>query len=103
MLKLWFVSLLVWCPLAECTWVALGPFGGSAAVVQTDRFHVGTVLAATRDARIFRSRNAGQSWTVVSFPAQTRGTLRAFLVDDRRAAVYLVGISSGRSEYAGLY
>jgi photosystem II stability/assembly factor-like uncharacterized protein len=71
--------------------------------VQTDRFHVGTVLAATRDARIFRSNDAGGFWTEVFFPGQFRGTLRAFVVDDRVPSVYFVGLTSDDSAYAGLY
>jgi photosystem II stability/assembly factor-like uncharacterized protein len=90
------------CPLVA-NWVALGPFGGPAAVVQTDRFHSGTVLAATRDARIFRTIDGGGLWTEVFFPGQFRGTLRAFVVDDRVPSVYLVGLTSDDSEYAGLY
>src|SRR5229473_2832510 len=54
---------------AWAQWESLGPFGGSAAVVQTDAKHPGTVLVATTNAHLLRSRDSGSSWQPVPFPA----------------------------------
>src|SRR5436190_12968697 len=91
----------LWSSMALAAWTPLGPFGGPAAVVQADRFQVGTFLAATSEGCIYRTKNGGQSWSQVPFPGQFRGTLHALLVDDRVPFVYLVGMSSEDPEYAG--
>jgi len=83
-------------------WQPLGPFGGSATIVLVDRFHPDAVLAATSNAQIFRSEDAGDSWTPLPFPAQFRATLHAFAVDQHHPGVYFAGLSSDTAEYSGL-
>ena len=84
-------------------WDAIGPFGGSAAVVQVDGHHRGTVFAATSNAQIFRSDDDGDSWRSIPFPAQLRATLHAFVVDPQNAGVQLAGLSSDTPEYSGIF
>ena len=84
-------------------WDALGPFGGSAAVVQVDSHHPGTVFAATSNAQIFRSDDDGDSWRAIPFPAQLRATLHAFVVDPQSPGTYLAGLSSDTPEYSGIF
>jgi photosystem II stability/assembly factor-like uncharacterized protein len=84
-------------------WEAIGPFGGSAAVVQVDRQQKGVVLAATSHAQLFRSDDSGASWRSLSFPAERRATLHAFVVDPHAAGVFLVGLSSNTLEYSGIF
>src|SRR3984957_17547893 len=94
-------------------WDAIGPFGGSAAVVQVDSRHRGTVFAATSNAQIFRSDNGGDSWRPIPFPAQFRATLHAFVLDPQNvdsqnadpqnSGVYLAGLSSDTPEYSGIF
>jgi photosystem II stability/assembly factor-like uncharacterized protein len=83
-------------------WRPLGPFGGSAAIVLVDRHHPDTVLTATSNAQIFRSEDAGDSWTPLPFPAQFRATLHAFAVDHQHPGVYFAGLSSDNAEYSGI-
>jgi photosystem II stability/assembly factor-like uncharacterized protein len=83
-------------------WDAIGPFGGSAAVIHVDRHHRGTVLAATSNAQLFRSEDDGDSWRAIPFPAQLRATLHAFVLDPQNPGVYLVGLSSDIPEYSGI-
>jgi photosystem II stability/assembly factor-like uncharacterized protein len=90
-------SLPVW-----AGWDAIGPFGGSAAVIQVDPHYRGTVFAATSNAQIFRSDDDGDSWRVVPFPAQFRATLHAFVLDPQNRGVYLAGLSSDTPEYSGI-
>jgi photosystem II stability/assembly factor-like uncharacterized protein len=87
---------------AEAEWQPLGPFGGSATIVLVDRYHPDTVLAATSNAQIFRSEDAGDSWRPLPFPAQFRATLHAFAVDQQHPGVYFAGLSSDTPEYSGL-
>ncbi len=84
-------------------WDAIGPFGGSAAVIQVDGQHRGTVLAATSNAQLFRSDDDGDSWRAIPFPAQLRATLHAFVLDPQNRGVYFVGLSSDHSEYSGIF
>lgn len=83
-------------------WQTLGPFGGSAAIVRVDRHHSHTLLAATSNARIFRSEDDGGSWSPLPFPAEFRATLHAFALDQRNPDVYLAGLSSDTAEYSGI-
>jgi len=83
-------------------WQSLGPFGGSATIVLVDRFHRDTVLAATSNAQIFRSEDAGDSWAPLPFPAEFRATLHAFALDPRHPGVYYAGLSSETAEYSGI-
>ncbi|MGH9647134.1 MAG: WD40/YVTN/BNR-like repeat-containing protein [Bryobacteraceae bacterium] len=87
---------------AGAGWQPLGPFGGSAAIVRVDRHHSHTLLAATSNARIFRSEDDGESWNPLPFPAELRATLHAFALDEHNPGVYLVGLSSDTAEYSGI-
>jgi len=84
-------------------WEAIGPFGGSAAVVQVDRHHLNTVLAATSNAQLFISEDDGGLWRNLPFPAELRATLHAFVVDHQTPGVFLVGLSSEDPQYSGLF
>jgi photosystem II stability/assembly factor-like uncharacterized protein len=83
-------------------WDSIGPFGGSAAVIQVDPHRRGTVLAATSNSQVFRSDDNGDSWRPLPFPAQFRATLHAFVLDPQTPGVYLAGLSSDTPEYSGI-
>ena len=83
-------------------WTALGPFGGSAAIVATDPHSSKTVIVGTRNALLFRSSDAGESWTPLPFPAQLRAVLEALVVDPRNPGVYMAGLSSELPQYSGI-
>ena len=87
---------------AWCDWLSLGPFGGSALVVAADPNSSKTFLAGTANALLFRSQDAGESWTALPFPAQMRGVLHTLAIDPQRAGVYFAGLSSERQQYSGL-
>lgn len=72
-------------------------------MVQIDARHAGAVLAATNNALIFRSTNAGQLWEPVWFPAQLHSVLHAFIVDSNQPDVYLAGVSGDSPELTGLF
>lgn len=97
------VGLAVFSPPIPAAWEAIGPFGGSAAVVQVDHHHRGTILVATSNAQVFRSEDDGDSWRALPFPAQFRATLHAFVLDPQNPGVYLAGLSSDIPEYSGIF
>ena len=84
-------------------WQPIGPFGGAAAVVQVDPHHADTVLAATSNALLFRSTDAGEHWQAVHFPAQLHAVLHAFIVDTNSPDTYLIGVSGDSPEMTGLF
>jgi len=84
-------------------WQAVGPFGGAAAVVQVDPHHPDTVLAATNNALLFRSINAGDRWEAVPFAAQLHSVLHAFVLDPNQPDTYLIGVSGDVPQNSGLF
>src|SRR5689334_5832761 len=83
-------------------WIPLGPFGGAASVVANDPHSSKTFVAGTRNALIFRSRDAGETWAPLPFPAQLSATLNTLAIDPETRGVYLAGISSDLPGSAGL-
>jgi photosystem II stability/assembly factor-like uncharacterized protein len=84
-------------------WTALGPFGGAASFVVADPNSSKIFLAGTRNALLFRSRNAGESWIPLPFPAQLRSNLNALVIDPLKPGVYLAGTSSDSPGFSGLF
>ena len=84
-------------------WKALGPFGGSIEAVQLDPHRSGTAIAGAANGLLFRSRDGGDSWSALAFPAELRGTLHALLIDPVRPDTYLAAMSSETPEYSGLF
>jgi len=78
----------------------IGPYGGSASVVQVDPHERGVVVAATSNALLFGSKNSGDSWSRLPFPAELRATLHAFVIAP--TSLYLVGLANNGHEYSGL-
>lgn len=73
------------------------------SLIQADPHHKGTLLAGTAAARLFRSRDGGDTWSPLTFPAESRSTLHAILIDPTRPNVYWVAVSSEILQFAGLF
>jgi photosystem II stability/assembly factor-like uncharacterized protein len=73
------------------------------SLIQADPHHKGTLLAGTATARLFRSRDGGNTWSPVTFPAESRSTLHAILIDPKRPNVYWVAVSSEMPQFAGVF
>jgi len=95
------VFLIAMASAAAADWEPLGPFGGSAAIVQMD-YQQGVVLAATSNAQLFKSSDDGDSWVSLPFPARSRARLHALAIDRQNPGVYFVGLSGDASEYSGI-
>ena len=78
-------------------------FTSPLSVIQADPHHSGTLLAGTARALLFRSRDQGETWTALPFPAELRATLHAVLIDRARPNVYWVAVSSETPLYAGVF
>lgn len=72
-------------------------------VIQSDPHHRGTLLAGTATARLFRSRDQGDSWSRMPFPAESRSILHAIRIDPVRPNVYWVALSSEAPQFAGAF
>jgi photosystem II stability/assembly factor-like uncharacterized protein len=72
-------------------------------VVQADPHQSGTLLAGTARALLFRSRDKADTWTSLPFPAESRASLHALLIDPARPKVYLAAVSSETPQFAGVY
>jgi photosystem II stability/assembly factor-like uncharacterized protein len=83
-------------------WNALGPFGGSAAVVQADPHAPNTVVAGTSNGLLFRSVDNGETWTPLRFPLELQVVLHALVIDPRVPGVYLAGVSPLSQGHSGL-
>jgi len=75
----------------------------SVSLIQADPHHHGTVLAGTATARLFRSRDGGNTWSPLPFPAELRSTLHAMLIDPVRLNVYWIAVSSEMPQFAGVF
>jgi photosystem II stability/assembly factor-like uncharacterized protein len=98
-----WVSVVAVCSPLWAGWSAIGPFGGSAAIIQVDRHHHGRVLAATSNAQLFRSDDDGGSWKPLAFPAELRSTLHSLILDPHIPGVYFVGVASDNPEFKGIF
>lgn len=93
--------LLLGCPL-RAAWVPLGPFGGAASIVVGDPLSSKTFVAGTRNGLLFRTGDAGETWTPLPFPAQLHATLNTLVIDPQTQGVYLAGLSSDLPQYSGI-
>src|SRR5581483_275581 len=87
---------------AAAQWKALGPFGGPAAIVQTDP-NSKTMLAGTSSALLFRSRDGGESWDPLPFPLRLRAVLYSLLIHPRIPDLYFAGVSAENPGASGMW
>ena len=80
----------------------LGPSGGPAAFLQVDPRCSATVIAGTKNAGLFRSRDGGESWTPLPFPPRMRAALHALVLDWQTPDVILAGLSGESPDYTGI-
>ena len=95
-------SIAVAIPLSA-QWKALGPFGGSAALVQSDPNASRTLIAGTANALLFRSRDNGATWVPLLFPPQLVSILHALVIDPKYPDVYFAGIAPDQPTTSGLW
>jgi photosystem II stability/assembly factor-like uncharacterized protein len=97
---------------AYADWTSIGPDGGSAHVLALDPQNARHLIAGSRGLLLYRSQNAGESWTLLpSFDQPNylyQTALNALAIDPGDSRTYYAGISAtnARSTFengAGLY
>src|SRR5260370_31346560 len=100
------ILAIQWVALA-CTGMLCGETGselpGLITLVQVDPHHQRTLVVGTATAQLFRSRDAGDTWSPVPCPGALRSTLHAMMIDPSTANVYFVAVTSETPRYAGVF
>jgi len=90
-------------PCLSCAqWLPLGPNGGGIQVLTSAPSQPRVLIAATRNAFIYRSRDSAQTWQPVGFPRSLQATLNALIIDPCSASTIYVGVSD-LHDSPGLY
>ena len=84
-------------------WVPAGPWGGGATAVAVNPASPRMLLAGGRNSLLYRSLDAGESWTRLAFPRHFLGAVTSLLFDARDPKHYLVGIDANGSPFSGLW
>jgi len=79
-------------------WTALGPYGGGVHVLANVPSRPDTLIAGTRNALLFISMDATQSWQRLPFPRSLHATLNTILVDHCNPNTIYVGITDSGEE-----
>lgn len=82
-------------------WKIAGPFGGTATTIAVDPSDSKVVLAGAMSSLLFKSMNAGESWSLLNFPKRHLSALTSILIDPSDGQHYLVGVIS--ADGGGLY
>jgi photosystem II stability/assembly factor-like uncharacterized protein len=93
-------SLLAARPAAAARWVPVGPDGGTVTALAVAPSARRTVYAATSGGLVFRSADAGASWSLTG-PGLPYETVSSLLVDRRDASTLYAGLngSSGKGAF----
>jgi photosystem II stability/assembly factor-like uncharacterized protein len=87
---------------ARAEWQMLGPFGGAAEAVVVSPEDSNTLVAATRNALLYRSKDAGEHWASIAFPAHSF-SVRVMKVSNAAQPVYFLGGVATEAWETGLY
>ena len=80
-------------PAVDPAWTQLGPFGGPAEYVVASPSVPDLLLAGSPNAMLYRSADAGGSWTHLAFPGELASTLHVILPHPSDARRILTGVS----------
>lgn len=82
-------------------WKIAGPFGGTATSVAIDPENPNILLAGAMNSLLFRSEDAGATWTLLDFPKRTLSQVSSVLIDPSDPKHYLAGMTA--AEGGGLF
>ena len=82
-------------------WRGTGPFGGSAEKVAVSSSDPELLLAGTKTALLFRSKDGGAHWQPLGFPREFQGILQVLAIDPAKNETYYAGVSE--DPLGGLY
>lgn len=98
---LFAIAVCVAVPRLHARWISTGPFGGSAEVVVVDPADQDFLIAATKNAVFYGSRNAGSSWQPIHFPRQYVSMLHAVIFHPTQPSTFYAAIAD--DSLPGLY
>ncbi len=75
-------------------WHITGPFGGTATSLALDPEKPNFLLAGGMNSLLFRSEDAGESWSLLDFPKRNLTEVTSVLVDPNDSNHFLAGIIS---------
>jgi photosystem II stability/assembly factor-like uncharacterized protein len=75
-------------------WHITGPFGGTATSLALDPEKPNFLLAGGMNSLLFRSEDAGETWSLLDFPKRTLTEVTSVLVDPNDSKHFLAGIIS---------
>jgi photosystem II stability/assembly factor-like uncharacterized protein len=75
-------------------WHITGPFGGTATSLALDPQQPTFLLAGGMNSLLFRSADAGESWSLLDFPKRNLTEVTSVLVDPMDSSHFLAGIIS---------
>jgi photosystem II stability/assembly factor-like uncharacterized protein len=87
---------------APADWRIAGPFGGTATSLALDPQKPNFLLAGGMNSLLFRSEDAGETWSLLDFPKHNLTEVTSVLVDPSDSNHFLAGIISadGGAMYA---
>jgi photosystem II stability/assembly factor-like uncharacterized protein len=91
------------CLPAFPAWRSLGPFGGPAEAILVAPHNSSLLLAATRNALVYRSDNRGSHWVALPFSGSLSFSVRTMRVSGGDAPAYYLGGIPGLPNESGLY
>ncbi len=94
-------STLVRLRAETSSWISAGPFGGNAESIAVSASNPQILLVGTKNANLFLSTNAGDSWEPLSFPRQYSSMLHTLVIDPQNPAVVYAAIAD--EPRSGLY
>lgn len=89
--------------ISAADWRSIGPWGGSATHVTVDARSPNRIAAASRNAAVFVSENAGLNWRRVAFPRLTGASIEALRFDPADSARMFAAVAEETGEHSGLY
>jgi photosystem II stability/assembly factor-like uncharacterized protein len=82
-------------------WIPSGPFGGNAESIVVSPANPSILIAGTKNANLFISKDGGESWQSIAFPRQYSAMLHMLVMDPSDAAVIYAAVADGT--LPGLY
>src|SRR5262245_11050158 len=99
----WALGILVAIPcLSYGQWEPLAPTGGGIQVLTGVNSDPATLIAGTRNAFLYRSRDKAGTWHPIPFPRSFHAALNTLILDPCNPSTMLVGVSDGPG-LPGLY
>jgi photosystem II stability/assembly factor-like uncharacterized protein len=83
-------------------WLPLGPTGGGIQVLTAVNAEPSTLIAGTRNALLYRSRDKAGTWQPIPFPRSLQAALNALMIDPCNPSTMYVGVSDSAG-LTGLY